>query len=340
MIKKLFILSLALCTKAQSQEADLERAPILRASYASLAPRCSSPPTDTQISLNQNLRQRRDTLWTAFNRKEVALVESSLQKDFEWVNTLYIRQNWNQSRIPKTAHEELRQKMLFTSQLFEQIDAAIAAEETLQKWLAKFSAPGRIIPECYRCCDESDVERTDLDCNNYVPQWWNGILSSVAAGLVLLYCASNRPSRASISEPCDILPKGQEAQMFLNCTQSSLKERIPCVIFNPHNETQIKMMQDCCQNLIDMFCMGEVDQYNTQVYPKKMLYAWSPSIVVLSTIIALQLGFQAGGYFYRKSRRLLGPIKELIEHKKQDFVQVGQEFEKLTIVDDSSFQEL
>lgn len=307
-----------------------EADPLLMRKYTSLSVRSNTPSPDISLTGNQDHQKRRNTLWTAINKKEVELVKSSFEKEFEWVNRLYLQQCCSNKQMSKSTHEQLREKLQFTRQLFVEIDAAIAKEQDRQEWLRKLSMPGSITAECL-CTD---------NCCKFLPQWANVIATVFAGGIILLYCNGKSPSRLSTQDPCDILPMGQEAQMFANCTQSSLQTHIPCVIFNPHNETQIKDMYDCCQNLIDAFCMSQVDYYNDQMYPKQMLHAWTPSMIVFPSILVVQVAFQISGYLYRRSKRLSEPITQLVEQKKQDLAQVEQEFNKIQILEDTNFQQL
>lgn len=305
---------------------DLEKAPILPRNNKSLI-------TTDVTSGERALQSRRQTLWNAISMRDVELAKSSLAKDFDWVNTLYMHQSFNNNQITATRHEQEKHKLQFTRELFAEIDAAIAKEEARQKWLAMLSAPGAMTISCFpreaRCIKINDGNPLALSIN--------AGLSVLAAMIITLYCATHRPCWPSLVDTCGILPEDQRAQMFLNCTQSSRSQGIPCKIFNPHNETQIKMMENCCNNLVDMFYMAQFDEYKSQVYPRLLRREWMPGIVVLPSIVALQVAFQAGGYFYRRSKRLLEPIKQLLEQKKNDLNRAETEFNKLAIVDGSEF---
>lgn len=336
MNKILWIILLVAVYPLLGLEKDLEKAPILpkgNSSYTPFINRVSSPEPYLEQP-TQELKRRRTTLWNAISIKDVRLAKASLEKDFEWVNKLYIHNRFENNQIAKTTHDELQHKLRFTRQLFAEIDSAIAKEEARQEWLRKLSAPGSIITEC---CKESDC----WNCCTYYPQWGNAALSILLVGITAIYCAARSPSRLStIDDPCAILPPGQQAQMFLDCEQTSMKTSKPCVIFDPNNATQIRMLEDCCTNLVNVFCIGKVDQYNTQVYPKQLRNAWTPELIVVPSLAVLQIAFQIGGCFYRKFQRLREPIKQLIAQKKMDLDQVAQDIDKLTIVDDTSFQEL
>lgn len=307
-----------------------ETDPLLVQEYTSFSLRSDTPSPDISLGDNQEHQRRRGALWQAIHTREVELVKSYFEKEFEWVNVLYLKQKLFKNKIPKSTYEEMQQKLLFTRQLFQEIDAAIAKEEAHQKWVRKLSSPGNITKECFY---------TD-NCCKYLSQWVNVMATLLASGMVLLYCAGKSPSRISTEDPCALLPMGQEAQLFTNCTQSSLQTRIPCVIFNPHNETQIKDMYDCCQNLIDAFCMSQVNYYNDHIYLKQMHAAWMPSMILLPSILALQIAFQVGGCLHRRAKRLSEPIKQLIVQKKSDLDQVEKDLKDLQTENTESFQEL
>jgi hypothetical protein len=190
------------------------------------------------------------------------------------------------------------------------------------------------------CNDGSDNNSRKYICSRSWPQWSNVSLTFLALGLAVLYCKTMYPSRLSNSDPCAILPEGQQTQMFLDCQQSSLKNKYPCEIFDPRNATQIRLMEDCCASLVNLFCLEQVDHYNDHVYPHQVWQAWRPTAIVVPSILAVQGAFQLGGYLYRRSRRLREPIKQLLLQKKSDLDRVEEDLGKLTIVGDSTFQEL
>jgi hypothetical protein len=86
--------------------------------------------------------------------------------------------------------------------------------------------------------------------------------------------------------------------------------------------------------------MNNVTDYNTHVYPKKMWQAWTPELVVIPSLAALQLAFQLGNYLYLRSDYLQEQLTQLLTQKKSELVQVEREFKNLSITDDSTFQEL
>lgn len=337
----IFFIPLFLIAKINGLERDLEKAPILMqsGSYTSLGSRAMTPDLPLEQQTVQDLKRRKTTLVTAISIKDVELAKSSFEKDFAWVNKLYLHQRFAHNQIAKTTHQELQERLLFARRLFDEIDTAIAKEDARQEWLRKFSAPGQIISACNEC-NCSDRNENGGICTPNWPQWSNISLTIAALAIAIIYCKTTYPSRLSTSEPCDILPKGQQAQMFLDCQQSSLKNRFPCEILNPNNATQIRLMEDCCQNLVNLFCLEQVDHYNNQVYPKQVWHAWRPSAIIVPSILAAQFAFQLGGYLYRRSKRLREPIKQFIVQKNGDLAQIEQDFSKLQIVDDSSFQEL
>lgn len=329
----MFLIPLFLIPKINGFERDLEKAPILiqSGSYASLSTRAMTPDLPLEQQTVEELKRRKTTLLTAISIKDVVLAKSSFEKDFSWVNTLYLRQRYADNHIPQTTHQELQEKFIFARALFTEIDTAIAEEEARQEWLRKLSAPGAFDLQC--CAQEAD-------CCSYWPQWINVAGTVLVAGMALLYGIGDQPSRLATYDPCRILPNGQQAQMFLDCEQSSMNTSIPCVILNPHNATQIRLMEDCCASLVEAFCLKNITYYNDHVYPRQMWNAWRPTAIIFPSIVALQIAFQLGGCWYRKSKRLREPIKQLMNQKKTDFAQIQQDFSKLEVVDDSSFQEL
>lgn len=334
----IFFIFVCLIIKISGMEqSPSEATSLLRASYTSLPARVNTPPGDIEQGKNPDLKQRRQTLWTAINTKDVVLAKRALENDFSWVSALYISQHYN-TQISATEHEKLKHQAQFAHQLFAEIDAAIAKEEARLEWLRILSAPGKITGECSDCCGETN--RTFSLCYNfcdYLPQWLNLSLSVLSLGAVAIYCRNNLPSRASTSNPCSFLPSKQVAQMFQNCEKDSFENRFPCEIFDRNNETQIKLLETCCNNWVNIFCLSQVDQYNNHVYPKKLLHAWIPEIAVGSTILALQAAFIIGNCMYLKSKRLREPIKQLITQKKADLAQVEQDLGKLSVVGDSQF---
>lgn len=320
------IIPLFLIAKINGQEKDLERAPLLAQSgnYASLGTRSMTPDLPLEKQTVQDLKRRKSTLVTAISIKDVELAKSSFEKDFAWVHKLYLHQRYADNHIPKTTHEEIQERLLFTRRLFEEIDIAIAKEDARQEWLRKFSAPGAFDLQC--CAEETD-------CCNYWPQWANVVGTVLALGLTTLYCAANSPSRLSTSQPCASFPQEPIDRMLEACIESSYDKGIPC-----HNGTMY-MVASCCQNIINAICMKNVTYYNDQVYPKQRLHAWKQEIILIPSLAALQVAFQIGGYYYRRSRRLREPIKQLVTQKKTDFAQIQQDFSKLQIADDANFQE-
>lgn len=319
----------------------LEALPLLprkESAYVSLPMRTDTPPADIEMGQKQDFKRRRATLYTAISVKDIELAKASFEKEFEWVNALYLRKTYSKMQINKTAHEQMREKLQFTRALFTEIDSAIAKEEARLEWLRKLSVPGQIVAACVG--DRDDDNSRKYVCSNSWPPLSNISVTILALGLAALYCKATYPSRLSTSDPCAILPSGQKDQMFLDCQQSSLKTRIPCEIFDPRNATQIRLMEDCCENLVNLFCLAQVDQYNDHVYPQQEWHAWRPGAILLPLIVVLQVAFQAGGYFYRRAKRLREPVKQLFEQKKIDLGVVEQDFGKLAIIDDSTFQEL
>lgn len=322
------------------EQSDKEQFPLLprkESSYVSLPIRTETPPADIEIGQKQDFKRRRATLWTAISVKDIELAKSSFEKEFEWVNTLYLSQTYNNNQINKTAHEQMREKLQFTRTLFAEIDSSIAKEEARLELLRKLSMPGQFVGACD---DDSDNNSRKYICSRSWPQWSNISLTFLALGLAVLYCKTAYPSRLSTSDPCAILPEGQQAQMFLDCQQSSLKNKYPCEIFDPRNATQIRLMEDCCASLVNLFCLEQVDHYNDHVYPHQVWQAWRPTAIVVPSILAVQVAFQLGGYLYRRSRRLREPIKQLLSQKKSDLTLVERDFDNLVIMGDSTFQEL
>ena len=316
-----------------------EKSPLLKSS-SSLLVRNDTPPIDIKNGENYDFKRRKQTLWNAIGTKDIELTKSSFEKEFEWVNTLYLRQTCNSNQINKGAHEQLREKLQFTRQLFAEIDCAIAKEEARLELLRKFSVPGQLAAVCSDYEQHEDLNTHTYVCSNLWPQWSNISLSILVLGLAAIYCKAAYPSRLSTSDPCAILLPDQQAQMFLDCQQSSLKTKVPCEIFDPRNATQIRLLEDCCENLVNLFCLAQVDQYNDHVYPQQVWHAWRPSAVILPAIVALQFAFQAGGYLYRRSKRLREPIKQLFAQKKNDLIKAEQDLNTCVIIDDSTFQEL
>lgn len=313
-----------------------EASHLLRVSYTSLPSRTDTPPLDIELGQRPEFRKRRATLCTAISAKDIELTKSSFEKEFEWVNRLYLSQKYNNNQINQTAHEELQEKLRFTRQLFAEIDSAIAKEEARLELLRRLSVPGQFT----NVCADNFSESNKCICIRSWPQWSNISLSVLAIALAVIYCKATYPSRLSTTDPCAILPAGQQAHQFQECEQSSLKNRIPCEIFDPHNVTQIKLMEDCCQNLINLLCLQEVDHYNDRVYPHQAWQSWRPTAIVVPSILAAQGAFQLAGYMYRRSKRKSEPIKQLFAQKTADLTQVEQDFNKLAIVDDRTFQEL
>lgn len=314
-----------------------EASSLLRVSYTSLPARVDTPPGDIEQGESPDVKRRKMTLLTAINRKDVVLAKHAFENDFRWVNTLYISQHYN-SQINATEHEKLRHQAQFAHLLFEEIDTAIAKEEARQELLRKMTAPRLIGSECFDCCGETN--RKFSLCYNfcdYLPQWSNVGLSVLLVGAVAIYCSNHLPSRASTSSPCDILPSEQVAQMFQNCEKDSFQNRFPCEIFDRNNETQIKLLETCCNNWVNIFCMAQADQYNEHVYPKKLLHAWVPEIAVVSAILLVQAALIAGNCIYLRSKRSRESIKQLIAQKKNDLEQVEQDLGKLAVVGDSQF---
>lgn len=339
----LFLVSFLFIGAQCMEQPDKEILPLLvrkTTSYTSLPMRTDTPPADIERGQKQDFKRRKATLCTAISAKDIALAKSCFEKELEWVNTLYLRQTYNNNQINKGAHEKLREKLQFTQQLFAEIDCAIAKEEARLELLRKFSMPGQLAAVCSDYDQQEDLNTQKYVCSNSWPQWSNISLSILALGLAAIYCKAAYPSRLPTSDPCAILPPDQQAQMFLDCQQSSLKTKVPCEIFDPRNATQIRLMEDCCENLVNLFCLAQVDQYNDHVYPQQVWHAWRPGAVILPAIVALQFAFQAGGYLYRRSKRLREPIKQLLAQKKNDLIKVEQDLNTCAIIDDSTFQEL
>lgn len=314
-----------------------EATSLLRSSYTSLPARVATPPADIEQGESTEIKRRKQTLWNAINRKDVMLAKHALENDFSWVSTLYISQHYN-TQISATEHEKLRHQAQFAHQLFKEIDAAIIKEEKRLEWLGKLTTPRLIGSESFNCGGETN--RIFSLCYNFwdhLPQWTNLGLSALMLGAMAIYCSNHLPSRAPTNSPCEFLPSAQVAQMFQDCEKDSFQNRFPCEIFDRNNETQIKLLETCCNNWVTLFCMAQVDQYNDHVYPKKLLHAWVPEIVVGSGILAIQVAFIVGNYIYLRSKRSGEPIKQLIAQKKDDLAQIEQDLGKLTIVGDSQF---
>lgn len=336
-IKKIMLFSfftVPVVLSMEQPDSEKEKHPLLRASYTSLQARTNTSPTDIEKCETLNFKKRKQTLWTAISTKDIELTKSSFEKEFEWVNALYLRRTYNNNQINKGAHEQMREKLQFTRQLFAEIDFAIAEEDARLELLRKLSVPGQCMTACSDDNEQADLDPRQYACSNSWPQLSNISLTILAFGLAVVYCKAAYPSRFSTNDPCAILPPGQQAQMFLDCQQSSLKNRFPC------NATQSRLMEDCCENLVNLFCLAQVDQYNDHVYPQHVWHAWRPSAIVLPSIVALQLAFQASGYLYCRSKRLHEPLKQLLVQKKSDLLKVEQDFNTFTIIDDSTFQEL
>lgn len=118
-----------------------------RSGYTSLDNRVASPDLILEQPA-QTFKERRATLWSAISANEVQRVESSLAKDFEWVNSLYLRQNFSNNQITKSAYDQLQQKLLLTREHFNEIDTIISKQEAQQEWFRRLSASWNIrIPE-------------------------------------------------------------------------------------------------------------------------------------------------------------------------------------------------
>jgi hypothetical protein len=113
---------------------------LLKTSYSSFA-RTQAPPADIELGQQTDLKKRKTTLMTAISKKDIQLCKSSFEKEFEWVNRLYLAQTYNSNHVTKTAHEELQEKLRFTHQVFEEINRAIAQEKARLELVRKLGAP-------------------------------------------------------------------------------------------------------------------------------------------------------------------------------------------------------
>lgn len=302
-----------------------------RRKSSELIPRSYSP--DPKLMLDKDFERRKGALWNAINAREVRLAQSVLDKEFEWVNKLYLMQATNNGQVSKPFHEQMQAKLQFTQRLFTEIGTAIAKEDARQEYLRKFSAPGQFCTECL-VADEPDP----CDCIQHYPQWGNLAITGLTALIAIISCATGSPSRASTSQPCDILPGTETFQLYSNCSKTSVFTGKPCASPDQNNVTQVQIMQLCCEKVIDALCMPKVDYYNRHVYPKKVWEAWQPAAIILPALAALQVSFQVGGCLYRRSRRLREPIKRLMLQKCDELELVQKEFKELQLIADEESQ--
>jgi hypothetical protein len=305
-----------------------EDTPLLRVTYTSFPSRAQEPPADIELG-QANLKKRKTTLMTAISKKDIQLCKSSFEKEFEWVNRLYLAQRFNNNQISKTAHEELQEKLRFTHQVFIQINAAIAKEEARLELVRKLSAPALFNNHSIQVVEWLDNQ----------PRLANISLSLLAIGLATLYGITHLPTYASASDPCFEFPADKQAEIHQACCESSVATNEPCTV-NTHNDTSIRLMYYCCQNILNALCMNNVTDYNKHVYPKKMWHAWTPELVVIPSLAALQIAFQLGACYYRRAYQSHVPFKQLLAQKNDDLAQVEQELKNFEIIDGSNFQEL
>lgn len=331
-IKHLFILCILVggtprVIRAMERPA-CESSPLLRVSYASLASRADEPPADIELG-QADLKKRKTTLITAISKKDIELTKSSFEKEFEWVNRLYLAQKFSNNQITKTAHEELQEKLRFTHQVFIQINAAIAKEEARLELVRKLSAPA--------LCNNHSVQVVEWLDNQ--PRLANITLSLLALGIGALYGITHLPTHASASDPCFEFPADKQDEIYQACCESSVATNEPCTV-DVHNDTSIKLMYFCCQKILNALCMNNVTDYNERVYPKKMWNAWKPEVILLPSVLALQVAFQLGACYYRRAYRSHQPFKQLLSQKNNELAEVEQELKNFAITDDLTSAEL
>lgn len=303
-----------------------EAAPLLSRSYSSFA-HTDAPPDDIELGQQQDFNKRKSTLITAISKKDIDLCRSSFQKEFEWVNKLYLTQTLGDNRITKAAHEQLQEKLRFTHQVFQEINAAIERENARLELVRKISAPGQLA-QAYR--HYGDGRGTFCD---YGPQWINLSATVCAVLLTTLYCVSSSPSLLETQYPCQFLPQDSLNQMLGACVDSSVQTGIPC------QNGSMSITATCCQVIIDAACLKNVTYYNHHVYPVQMVHAWKPDIILIPSVFLLQGAIQLAGCYYRRAHRSHENIKQLIDQKKNDLTRVHEQLKSLTITDTSIFEQ-
>ncbi len=304
-----------------------EAAPLLRSSYSSFA-HTDAPPDDIELGQQQDFKKRKSTLITGISKKDIDLCRSSFQKEFEWVNKLYLTQAFGDNRITKTAHEQLQEKLRFTHQVFQEINAAIERENARLELGRKISAPGQLAQACRQY---GDGRGTFCD---YGPQWINLSATVCAVLLTTLYCVSSSPSLLETQDPCQSLPQDPVNQMLGSCVTSSVQTDVPC------QNSSMVLIAACCQDLVDALCLKNVTYYNHHVYPAQMVHAWKPDMILIPSVFALQGVIQLAGCYYRRAHRSHENIKQLVDQKKTDLTYVQGELKTFTITDNSTFEQL
>ncbi len=264
-------------------------------------------------------------LLSAINSNEVALVHRALVAEMQWVKSLYEHFAAN-SVVPRTEFEKIIMQRKFAERVFYHVDEAIAKEERRLACLSRWTlSTDRASSEEKKCVFVASC-----------------MVSLVSIVIPVLIAATHLPSfyfspgdassdvsctalDAALSSDASSAWENWQDAFVKDCGETSKLMNVPC----NYNASNLWESYNCCNDLAYGACNQEGLYYNEHIYPQLMLHTWMPTIIVGSSVAAIQIGFGVVAFYRRIRQRNIEAVKRAAQAQRQEFENACKHIEGL-----------